>query len=165
MLIDKEDAAYLRDLKEKHDCLHRDLYPIFDFEWGCRTVNGLIYITEGGDVLPCPFIHVSLGNIIDEPLSTILERGWRVTKFRDYSSHCLAGEDREFIENYMSKAIGRTGPVPFNEAFTDDDLYEDGDLEPRTNYAHHGGHRVHGEPTHKNPSVLSVSSVVKTHHG
>lgn len=124
MLINEEDAKYLNGLKEKHSIIHRDLYPLFDFDWGCRTMNGLVYITENGDLLSCPFIHISIGNILDEPLQTILERGWSVKYFRDYKDKCIAGEDLHFIKKYMSKALGRKGPVPFNEVFKDEDLYD-----------------------------------------
>lgn len=124
MLINEDDANYLKELKQKHPVMHRDLYPLFDFEWGCRTMNGLVYITENGDLLSCPFIHIKIGNVFEESLKDILARGWRVKYFRDFSSKCLAGEDMNFIKKYMFKTIGKQGPIPFYEAFTDDDLYD-----------------------------------------
>lgn len=123
MLIDPDDAIYLKRLKSKYSLVHRDLYPLFDFEWGCRTMNGLVYITPNGELLSCPFIHISIGNILNEPLKKILERGWRVKYFRDYSEKCLAGEDRYFIRNFMAKTVDRKGPLAFKDAFNEDDLY------------------------------------------
>lgn len=123
MLITQEDADYIRELSLKYNFITRDLYPLFDFEWGCRTMNGLVYITPSGDLLSCPFIHISIGNILEEPLSTILERGWRVKYFRNYSPKCLAGEDYEFIKKFMSKPIGSNGLLYFNDIFNDADLY------------------------------------------
>ncbi|MGE4297654.1 MAG: radical SAM/SPASM domain-containing protein [Desulfovibrionaceae bacterium] len=125
MLITEEDAGYLLELKKRHDGIHRDLYPIFDFEWGCRTMNGLVYVTSDGELLPCPFIHISMGNVLDEPLADILRQGWRVRYFRDYSPRCLVGEDRAFIQRFMGLSVGRKGPVPFAEAFKEEDLYEE----------------------------------------
>ncbi len=124
MLITPEDAAYLLELHQSHPVIHRDLYPLFDFPMGCRTMNGLVYITENGNLLPCPFIHIAMGNVLDEPLDRILQRGWRVKRFRDYSPICLAGEDREFINRFMAPMAGRVGPMPFDEAFSDEDLYD-----------------------------------------
>jgi MoaA/NifB/PqqE/SkfB family radical SAM enzyme len=124
LLITDDDAAHLMELKRQHDHIHRDLYPIFDFEWGCRTMNGLVYVTSDGELLPCPFIHISMGNVLDEPLADILQRGWRVRYFRDYHPRCLSGEDRAFIERFMGLAMNRKGPVPFAEAFKEEDLYD-----------------------------------------
>jgi len=123
LLISEEDAQHLLDLKRRYPFVHRDLYPVLGVEWGCRTVNGLIYVTPDGDVLSCPFIHIVLGNIHQEPLADILKRGWRVRYFRDYSPKCLVGEDRDFIEKIIPKYAWAKGAVPFEAAFTDDDLY------------------------------------------
>jgi len=125
MLISEDDNKYLEGLKKEFPFIHRDIYPLFDFEWGCRTMNGLVYVTPEGDLLSCPFVHIGIGNILDEPLEDILKRGWRVKYFRDFTDKCLAGENLHFIDNYMSKAIGRKGPVPFDEAFSEGDLYEE----------------------------------------
>jgi len=125
LLITPEDANHILKLKEAYPFIHRDIFPLFDFEWGCRTLNGLIYITPSGDVLSCPFIHISLGNILNEPLREILQRGWRVKYFRDHVPHCLAGEDRLFIEKFMGKTKDIVIPISFNEAFSKDDLYDE----------------------------------------
>lgn len=123
MLLRPEDSEHVLALKKDHPVIHRDLYPLFGVEWGCRTMNGLVYVTENGDLLSCPFIHIAIGNVFEEPLADILARGWRVRRFRDHSPRCLAGEDLDFIERFMTKAAGRQGPVPFHEAFGPEDLY------------------------------------------
>lgn len=124
MLVDIEGTKYLEELRQKYSFIHRDIHHVFDdLPHGCRTMNGLVYVTENGDLLSCPFIHIAIGNIKEEPLETILKRGWRVKKFRDHTTACLAGQDLDFIKNKMSKTIGKKGPVLFNEAFIEDDLY------------------------------------------
>lgn len=125
LMITEDDAVYLRDLKAKHPAIHRDLFPLFDFEWGCRTMNGLVYITENGDLLSCPFIHIRIGNVLDEPLKKILARGWRVKYFRNFSAKCLVGEDKEFVQKILSKTYGRKNVISFDEAFSEEDLYPD----------------------------------------
>ena len=124
MLIDNDDSKYLLELKRSYPFVHRDLYQLFDFKCGCRTMNGLVYITPNGDLLSCPFIHIKIGNILDEKLKDILERGWRVKHFRDYSEICLAGENMEFIKRYMSKIPKGGQPIAFEDAFEIEDLYE-----------------------------------------
>jgi len=48
---------------------------------GCIGVKGMISITQYGDVQPCPYIHVSIGNVFDEPLSNIIQRGLNIKWF------------------------------------------------------------------------------------
>lgn len=124
-LLTEDDARYLRELSKEHPVIRRDVYPAYGIDYGCRTMNGLVYITENGDLLSCPFIHVSIGNILEEPLIDILRRGWQVRYFRDYSSKCLAGEDRIFIKNILSKTFGNEVPIRFRDAFGNDDLYKE----------------------------------------
>jgi len=124
-LLNGDDTQYLKQLSKEYPVIRRDVYPAYGIDHGCRTMNGLVYITENGDLLSCPFIHVSIGNILDEPLGDILRRGWQVKYFRDYNNKCLAGEDTTFIKNILSKTFGKKVPIPFREAFADDDLYKE----------------------------------------
>lgn len=122
LLIDEDDAAYLLALREQHPVVYRDLYPLFDFEWGCRTLNGIVYIIEDGSLLPCPFIHIALGNVLDEPLKNIIRRGWRIKWFREYSPKCLAAENHEFIDTVLSHPARRKGIVPWEAVFDEGNL-------------------------------------------
>ena len=92
---------------------------------GCNTINRL-YITPIGDVLPCPYVHIKVGNVFESSLKEISEKGFKVRYFREYSDKCLAGEDLEFIENYMAK--GETtifNPAPIEDLFKGEELLED----------------------------------------
>jgi MoaA/NifB/PqqE/SkfB family radical SAM enzyme len=124
ILITDEDREYLLALREKYAFLQRDLWPMFDFEWGCRTMNGFVYVTPQGDLLACTFIHIRIGNVLDEPLADVLKRGWRVKYFRDFNPRCLSGEDRSFIHKFMTRDAAADGLIDFNEAFGRDDLYD-----------------------------------------
>ena len=66
-----------------------------------------IYITPFGDVLCCPFIHISFGNLHDESLRTIRERALGYNFLAEHAKQCLAAEDRAFIGSYVSKTFGR----------------------------------------------------------
>lgn len=125
LLISEDDVRHLLEIKKRYPFVHRDLYPFLGVEWGCRTVNGLVYVTPEGDVLSCPFIHIKLGNIHTERLADILRRGWRVKYFRDFSDKCLVGEHREFIEKIIPRYAHAMGPIEFDAAFAPDDLYSE----------------------------------------
>jgi len=83
----------------------------------------MVSITKYGDIMPCPYIHVSLGNFFEESLKDILERGMRIKYFGKYVGTCLIAEDREFISNYLIKKIyGKPLPVPYKEVFGNEDF-------------------------------------------
>lgn len=105
ILITEEDAKYIQKLHEEYPLLRRDVTPVNDVDTGCRAVTYALYITVSGDVLPCPFLHFSLGNVFEEPLADILAKGHRIKEFAKYHSKCLAGEDSDFIEKYMTKTF------------------------------------------------------------
>ena len=70
---------------------------------GCTTVNRL-YITPIGDVLVCPYVHIKIGNIFKQSLKEIVDYGFRIKYFRNHSDLCLAGEDKSFIQKFMTKS-------------------------------------------------------------
>ena len=122
VLINEEDAAFLRNLHQRYPAARRDLFPSYGIDRGCGTVNSTFQLTKYGDILPCGYIHISIGNIFEEKLKDIIGRGLSIKHFRKYSPKCLSGEDRDFIEKYMSKFYGKPLPIHWTEAFTDDDF-------------------------------------------
>jgi MoaA/NifB/PqqE/SkfB family radical SAM enzyme len=122
VLITEEDAAHLRELHQRYPVLRRDVFPSYGIDRGCGAVNSTFQLTKYGDILPCGYIHISIGNIFEEPLAAILDRGLSIKHFRDYNPRCLAGEDRCFIETYMTKFYGKPLPIHWTEAFTDEDF-------------------------------------------
>ena len=122
VLIDEDDATHLLELHQKYPALYRDVYPSYGIDRGCGTVKNILSLTKYGDLLPCAFIHVSLGNIFEEPLKDIINRGLRIKHFHDYTPICLSGEDRNFINKYMTKFYGKPLPVSWKEVFADDDF-------------------------------------------
>ena len=85
----------------------------------------MVSITKYGDVMPCPYIHVSLGNFFEEPLKEIIARGMKIKYFGKYCGTCLIAEDRGFIDKYVVKKIyGKELPVPYTEVFEKGDFLE-----------------------------------------
>ena len=118
-LITEEDSKYIRELHLDYPPLRRDITPINGVDTGCRAVTYALYITASGEVLPCPFLHFTLGNVFDNKLSDILKKGHQISEFREYQPKCLAGEDRDFIDKYVSKTFDcKDLPIEVEKIFT-----------------------------------------------
>jgi MoaA/NifB/PqqE/SkfB family radical SAM enzyme len=118
VLIDDKDAEYLESLREKYPLTRRDVWSTPGSQGGCPAITRSVYIISSGEVLPCLFIHISLGNVLKEPLKDIIERGLTIREFKDFSKLCLAGEDKDFIEKYLSRTFSATSlPISFEEGF------------------------------------------------
>lgn len=121
VLVDKDDMKYFRLLENKYKvCTH--LTPAYGLNMGCIAMKGIIAVTQYGDVMPCPYIHISFGNIFDEPLKDIIQRGLDIKYFGEHVDTCLVAEDRTFINNYVVKKVyNRSLPVHCSEVFTEED--------------------------------------------
>jgi MoaA/NifB/PqqE/SkfB family radical SAM enzyme len=122
VLVNKEDINYMRNVLEKKYNVFTHLTPAYGLNMGCIGVKGMISVTEYGDVMPCPYIHTSIGNVFNEPLKDIIQRGLNIKYFGEYVDTCLIAEDKDFINNYVAKKIyGKPLPVFCSEVFTDKD--------------------------------------------
>jgi len=118
LLLNKNDTAYLENIRKEVPLLRRDVWSTPDAQGGCPAVTKSLYIIPSGEVMPCLFMHISLGNVLKEPLKNIIERGMRVRELKRYSKLCLVGEDIEFIEKYMRKTFDAEHlPLSFEYGF------------------------------------------------
>jgi MoaA/NifB/PqqE/SkfB family radical SAM enzyme len=123
-LVTPDDMAYMRELEERY-AVFTHLTPSYGLDLGCIAVKRMISITQYGDVMPCPYMHLSLGNIFNEPLKDIIERGMNIKFFGKHINTCLMAESRPFIDKYIAGRIyGKPLPVPWNEVFTKEDLIQ-----------------------------------------
>lgn len=121
VLVDREDMAYMRELEKDYN-VFTHLTPSYGMDLGCIAVKRMVSITKYGDVMPCPYIHVSLGNFFKEPLKDIIEKGMKIKCFGEYCDTCLIAEDRDFINKYVADRIyGKPLPVNYSEVFTEED--------------------------------------------
>lgn len=104
VLITDEDVNYIRELTARTPYIRTDFEANF-VHWGCGAMKEIIYLTPYGDVLPCPFMHISFGNALDESIAVIRSRALKNRYLKDYHSKCLVAEDREFIDRYLSKTF------------------------------------------------------------
>ncbi len=124
VLVDKDDMDYLRSLEKKYD-VFTHLTPAYGLNLGCIAVKRMVSITKYGDVMPCPYIHVSLGNFFEEPLKDIIARGMKIKHFAKFVDTCLIAEDRKFINEIEVKKIsGKPLPVPYCQVFTEEDFID-----------------------------------------
>ena len=123
MLVLPADVNYLMGLQNQYPEVNCDFFPAYGKCGGCNAVKGASLITKYGDILPCAFIHISIGNIFEEPLKDILARGFRIKWFRSHPV-CLSGVDRNFIRDYMSKFYGKPLPISWRDAFTEEDFID-----------------------------------------
>lgn len=123
VLVNQEDIDYLYELNKEYP-MRRDVYPAYGINKGCGTVKSFICITKYGDVLPCTFIPISIGNVFEESLKDIVARGMRIKWFRNRTNICPSGQNRYFIDNYIAKCWGKPLPLSWKEVFTEKDFID-----------------------------------------
>jgi MoaA/NifB/PqqE/SkfB family radical SAM enzyme len=124
VMINDDDRVKLIELRKKYKNILRDIWNPFDRKYekslGCQTMSKL-YITPNGDVLPCSFIHIKLGNLYEQNLKEIIDYGYTIKYFHDYCETCLAGENRWFVETFMMGEMSMQYPLDAKELFQPED--------------------------------------------
>ena len=122
MLVTKEDMDYMRNVLEKKYDVFTHLTPSYGLDLGCIAMKRMISVTKYGDVMPCPYIHVSIGYVFEEPLKDIIDRGMNIKWFGKHVNTCLIAESRPFIDKYIVPTYSKELPVPMDEIFTENDM-------------------------------------------
>ncbi len=112
LMITSEDIKYIHDLSERYD-VYDHTSKKYGRDIGCIAVKRMISVNAYGDVMPCPWLYFSLGNVFTTPLKDILEKGMKY--FGKPQSKCLVSESKEFNDKYISKTYNREVPVPIEE--------------------------------------------------
>lgn len=95
-LLDHQDRLKLNSYLRQFTHVRTD----FESNWhirGCPAFKEKCYLTPYGEVLPCPFIHVSFGNIRELSLKEIRSKALDHDCLKEYHSVCIAAEDPQFI--------------------------------------------------------------------
>ena len=93
-----------RLMKEYNGYTHTT--PGYGRDIGCLAVKRSVSITSFGELLPCPWMYFSLGNVFDEPLGDLLDKG--MLYFSKRSPVCRMSESKKFIRMYSEKIGMRT---------------------------------------------------------
>lgn len=99
VMLDDEDIKYYNELRKDYPFVVRDLDNNYG-RWGCPTVKEVLYITAYGDVCPCPYSHISIGNVKEETLKDIRNHGLASKWYGHYHQECLTAVDKEFMDIY-----------------------------------------------------------------
>lgn len=117
----KRDVDQLKLLEAKYN-IFTHMSPSYGQPGRCITVKGINTVNHDGELVPCPYMDLSIGNIVKEPLADVLDRGMRNKWLGPYRDECIIGEHKEFIrfhnkavEDYLS--ISPLLPVPYEQGF------------------------------------------------
>jgi AdoMet-dependent heme synthase len=117
----KRDVDQLKLLEEKYN-IFTHMTPSYGQPGRCITVKGINTVNHDGELIPCPYMDLSIGNIVKEPLAEILDRGMKNKWLGPYRDECIIGEHKEFIrlhnqavEDYLN--VSPLLPVPYEHGF------------------------------------------------
>jgi len=101
-ILDGMDMDYIQSLTKIYNC-STHLSPNCGHEFGCLCFKRHFSITAYGDVLPCPWLPISMGNIHNEDLKDIVNRGLGIKWFSyDNKYSCQSGNcDTFFYKNIV----------------------------------------------------------------
>ena len=117
----KDDVDQLKQLETEYN-VFTHMSPSYGQPGKCITVKGINTINHDGELIPCPYMDLSIGNVTKEPLSEILDRGMKNEWLGPYRDECIIGEHPEFIQFHneaVSDWLEKSPllPVPYAEGF------------------------------------------------
>ncbi len=130
-VCDTKDIEYIDSLCDIYN-VFTHWTPGYGIDVGCIAMKKMVSVTKYGDIMPCPYTHVSMGNIFKEPLNDIIKRGLKLKLFSfDKKETCYIGNiDHEYIHKYLPKYQDKYDEVyaaPYTEVFTAED-FSDGKM-------------------------------------
>ncbi len=114
ILLTKDDQRYIYDLVSRYPHVRTD-FETNILKFGCSAGAEKLYITPYGDVLPCPFMHISFGNVLNIPIEKIRESIMR--QLGTYATTCFVAENSDFIQQYLSKTFEKPCIIEAKECF------------------------------------------------
>lgn len=117
----KKDVDQLKHLENKYN-IFTHMSPSYGQPGRCITVKGINTVNHDGEIIPCPYMDLSIGNVTKEPLADILERGMLNSWLGPYRDECIIGEHHDFIKFHNEKVkdyfrISPLLPVPYEHGF------------------------------------------------
>ena len=117
----KKDVDQLKYLEDKYN-VFTHMTPSYGQPGRCITVKGINTVNHDGEIIPCPYMDLSIGNVTKEPLAHILKRGMMNSWLGPYRDECIIGEHKGFIKfhndavnDYLN--ISPLLPVPYEHGF------------------------------------------------
>jgi MoaA/NifB/PqqE/SkfB family radical SAM enzyme len=130
-MCNTEDIKYIDDLCAVNSAFTH-WTPGYGLDFGCIAIKRMVSVTKYGDIMPCPYTHISMGNVFKEPLKDIINRALEVKLFSyGKKETCYIGNhDHEFVHKYLPKYQNKYNEVyaaPYTEVFTAED-FRDGKM-------------------------------------
>jgi len=117
----KKDVDHLKMLENKYN-IFTHMTPSYGQPGRCITVKGINTVNHDGEIIPCPYMDLSIGNVTKESLLAILDRGMKNSWLGPYRDECIIGEHKDFIkfhnkavEDYLD--VSPLLPVPYEYGF------------------------------------------------
>jgi AdoMet-dependent heme synthase len=93
----KKDVDQLKYLEDKYN-VFTHMTPSYGQPGKCITVKGINTVNHDGEIVPCPYMDLSIGNVMNTPLAEILDRGMKNKWLGPYRDECIIGENFDFIK-------------------------------------------------------------------
>ncbi len=121
--MDEKDIQRLNWIRKNYDC-YFDTWDMYDRSkekiTGCWTVNRT-YVSPLGDVFPCPYIPIKIGNVFAQSLKEILDYGFSIKYFGGYSPVCICAFNKNFRLKYLTGNHDVFNPIPAKDLFLPED--------------------------------------------
>ena len=128
-MMTETEGKILQQFEEEYD-IFTHMTPSYGRDIGCIAVKRILPVSRYGDIMPCPYQHVSLGNFFEEPLKDIVGRALNMKWFDPRKNMpCICGVDKGFIENVISESYGDSEvPVRYDKVLNSDDFLDKGNM-------------------------------------
>lgn len=128
--MDANDMKRLDYIRKNYNCYFNtwDMYdPKKEKITGCWSVNRS-YISPLGDVFPCPFLPIRIGNVYENSLKEILDYGFSIKHFGEYSPICIAAFNHSFRKKYLKENSSIFKYDDAKEVFSEKDYIKKTDI-------------------------------------
>ena len=120
-VVTKQDVDRLKVLEDEFN-VFTHMTPSYGLPGRCITVKGINTVNHEGEIVPCPYMDMSIGNVMREPLADILDRGMKNKWLGPYRDECIIGENFDFIDFHnktVADHLKKTPylPVPYEQGF------------------------------------------------
>lgn len=121
-MVNKEDMDYFETLEKEYGCFsHTTPGYGLNEERHCIAGRNMIGIITTGDVIPCIYHYMSMGNIKTESLKSIYDRIKRLRIFKREGCP-IANASDNFVEKYVVPLYDKDLPVSYKEILTEEDF-------------------------------------------
>lgn len=101
-MIEKDIAVFEKFMEDSH--VRNDTSFNFSGKRGCPGGKERIHITAYGDVMTCPLVQVSYGNVLKEPLKQIFHRMNAMPFIKKHNKLCKQSFDKDYYEKICKPA-------------------------------------------------------------